>query len=59
MTIYNKFEVVREFAQQGYKVPMDVAVSLLGDGYDISELEQNFDGFDIQDFIEMKEFYGD
>lgn len=57
MTIYNKYEVVREFAQMGYKVPMDVAISLMGDGYDISELDQNLDGFDIQDFIEMKELY--
>lgn len=55
--IYNKYEVVREFAQMGYKVPMDVAISLMGDGYDISELDQNLDGFDIQDFIEMKELY--
>lgn len=53
----DKYEVVREFAQMGYKVPMDVAVSLMGDGYDISDLDQNFDGFDIQDFIEMKELY--
>lgn len=59
MSIYNKFELVREFARQGNKIPMDVAVSLMGDGYDISEFEQDLDGFDIQDLIEMKEFYGD
>jgi hypothetical protein len=55
--IYDKYEVVREFAQMGYKVPMDVAISLMGDGYDISELDRDFDGFDIQDFIDMKELY--
>ena len=53
----DKYEVVREFALMGYKVPMDVAISLMGDGYDISYFDQNFDGFDIQDFIEMKELY--
>lgn len=57
MELYNKYEVVREFAQMGYKVPLDVAVSLMGDGYDISDLDQNYDGFDIEDFIDMKELY--
>jgi hypothetical protein len=57
MSIYNKVEVVREFAQMGYKVPLDVAVSLMGDGYDISDLEKDLDGYDIQDLIYEKELY--
>lgn len=53
----NKYEVVREFAQMGYKVPMDVAVSLMGDGYDISEFDKDLDGYSIEDLLEMKEMY--
>lgn len=53
----NKFEVVREFAQMGYRVPMDVAVSLMGDGYDISEFDKDLDGYTIEDILEMKEMY--
>lgn len=53
----NKLEVVREFVNEGYRVPIDLAVSLWGDGYDISSFENNFDGFTIEDFIDMKEMY--
>lgn len=53
----DKYEVVREFVNIGYKVPMDVAISLMGDGYDISDLDNSFDGFSIEDFIDMKEMY--
>lgn len=53
----NKYEVVREFVNEGYNVPIDVAVSLLGDGYDISEFDKSLDGFTVEDFLDMKEMY--
>lgn len=55
--IYDRYEVVREFAHMGYKIPLDVAVSLVSDGYDISEIDRSYDGFDIYDLIEEKELY--
>jgi hypothetical protein len=55
---YDKYEVVKEFAQMGYKVPLDVAIDLMGDGYDISGFEKDLDGFDIQDLIDEMELYG-
>lgn len=36
---------------------MDVAVSLMGDGYDISSIDRDFDGFDIYDLIDEMEKY--
>lgn len=56
--IYDKFEVVRDFAHMGYKVPLDVAISLMGDGYDISEFEKDLDGYSIEDLIDEMELYG-
>lgn len=53
----NKFEVVREFVNEGYIVPIDVAVELLQDGYDVSALDRSINGFSVQDFIDMKELY--
>lgn len=53
----DKFEVVKTFSQMGYKVPLDVAVSLLGDGYDISEFDNNLDGFSVEDIIDYMEKY--
>lgn len=53
----NKYELVREFVSEGYVVPIDVAVSLLGDGYDIREFDKSLDGFTVEDFIDMKEMY--
>lgn len=53
----NKFDLVREFVNEGYTVPMDLAVSLLGEGYDVSEFDKSYDGYSIEDYIEMKEMY--
>lgn len=53
----NKYEVVREFVNEGYLMPIDVAVELMQDGYDISALDRSIEGFSVEDFIEMKELY--
>lgn len=53
----NKFELVREFVNEGYSVPIDVAISLMGEGYDVSEFDKSYDGYTIEDFIDMKEMY--
>lgn len=53
----NKYEVVREFVSEGYLMPIDVAVELMQDGYDISALDRSIEGFSVEDFIEMKELY--
>lgn len=55
--IYDKLELVREFTSMGYKLSLDVATNLLADGYDISVLERDLDGFDIYDLIYEKELY--
>lgn len=54
----NKYEVVREFVNEGYLVPIDVAVQLMSEGYDVNEFHRNLNGFTVEDFLDMKELYG-
>lgn len=54
----NKYEVVREFVNEGYLVPIDVAVQLMSEGYDVNEFHRNINGFTVEDFLDMKELYG-
>lgn len=53
----NKFEVVQEFVNEGYLMPLDVAVGLMAEGFDISNMDGSLDGFSIEDLIDMKELY--
>lgn len=54
----NKYEVVREFVNEGYLVPIDVAVQLMSEGYDVNEFHRSLNGFTVEDFLDMKELYG-
>ena len=53
----NRYELVREFVNEGYVVPIDTMVSLMSDGYDVSEFHRGLDGFSVEDLIDMKEMY--
>lgn len=53
----NKFEVVKEFVNEGYLVPIDVMVGLMQDGYDVSAFDRSIDGYSVEDLIDMKELY--
>lgn len=53
----NRFELVREFVNEGYVVPIDTMVSLMSDGYDVSQFDKSLDGFSVEDLIDMKELY--
>lgn len=53
----NRYEVVREFVNEGYLVPIDVAVELMADGYDVNEFHRSLMGFTVEDFLDMKELY--
>ena len=53
----NKYEVVREFVNEGYVVPLDVMVGLMQDGYDVRAFDRSIDGYSIEDLIDMKELY--
>lgn len=47
----NRFEVVREFVNEGYLVPMDVAVELMADGYDVSSFDRDLSGFSVEELV--------
>lgn len=54
----NRFEVVREFVAEGYLVPIDVAVELMADGYDVSSFDRDLNGFSVEDMIsEYEDIY--
>ena len=53
----NKYEVVREFVNEGYIVPIDVAVELMAEGYDVNDFHRNINGFTVEDFLDIKELY--
>lgn len=53
----NRYEVVREFVNEGYVVPIDTMVSLMADGYDVSAFHRSLDGYSVEDLIDMKELY--
>lgn len=55
--MWNKFEVVREFVNEGYIVPIDVAVELMADGYNVNDFDRSLDGFSVEEIIDMKELY--
>lgn len=55
--MWNKFEVVREFVNEGYLVPIDVAVELMADGYDVNAFDRSLEGYSVEEIIDMKELY--
>jgi hypothetical protein len=55
--VLNKYEVVREFVNEGYLIPLDVAVGLMAEGYDVNELHNSIEGYSVEDIIDMKELY--
>ena len=51
----DRYEVVREFVNEGYLIPIDIAVSLMVDGYDVNALHRSLEGYSVEDLIDMKE----
>lgn len=51
----NRFEVVREFVNEGYLVPIDVAVELMADGYDVSSFDRDLSGYSVDELISTYE----
>lgn len=51
----NKFEVVREFVNEGYLVPIDVAVELMADGYDVSSFDRDLNGYSVEELVSKYE----
>ncbi len=51
----NRYEVVREFVNEGYLIPLDIAVSLMVDGYDVNALHRSLEGYSVEDLIDIKE----
>lgn len=55
----NMFEIVHRFVQDGAVIPVDVATSLVDQGYDISSLTDALDGYSVEDLIDRyEEVYG-
>jgi hypothetical protein len=57
--MFNKYEVVREFVNEGYLIPLDIAVNLMVEGYDVNALHRSLEGFSVEDLIDMKELYNE
>lgn len=55
----NRYEVVREFVNEGYLIPLDIAVSLMVDGYDVNALHRSLEGYSVEDLIDMKELFNE
>lgn len=55
----NRYEVVREFVNEGYLIPIDIAVSLMVDGYDVNALHRSLEGYSVEDLIDMKELFNE
>lgn len=53
----NRYELVREFVNEGYVVPVDTMVSLMSDGYDVSAFHRSIDGYSVEDMIDQIELY--
>jgi hypothetical protein len=55
----NTYQMIATMVNDGALLPIDVATSLINEGYDISSLTDSLEGYTVQDFIDRyEEIYG-
>lgn len=50
------YQLASEMIAKGYTLPADVALSLVKAGYDLNDIENSIDGFDVIDLSDIDYF---